>query len=48
MGRLVWFAAPIIGGFGLPAIAVVAAGAVLVGGAYWFGRRSAQPKTSAT
>lgn len=40
MGRLVWFGAPIIGGFGLPATLIIGGIAAVVGGAFWLGRWS--------
>jgi hypothetical protein len=51
MGRIVWFGAPLIGGFGLPAVAVVGTVAVVGGaialiGGIWLGRRSAKTHVS--
>jgi hypothetical protein len=42
MGRMVWFGAPLLGGVGAPAVAVVGLSIAVMGAAFWLGRKTAR------
>lgn len=43
MGRMVWFAPPLLAsGFGVPAVVVVGGVVALVGAAYWVGKQASK------